>query len=92
MRLRILKDFMRWAYFKEYDRWTQANNEERIIVKRSVSYGKFLGCFGLASSVGIYAAFFVGIYDFRATELINMRRVPFVVKAAVSSLVSYKMC
>jgi hypothetical protein len=30
----MIKGFMRWAYFEEYDRWTQSNNEERIIVKR----------------------------------------------------------
>lgn len=33
-RLGLIKNFMNWAYFKEYNRWTQANNEERIIVKR----------------------------------------------------------
>ena len=33
-RLGMIKGFMNWAYFKEYGRWTQANNEERIIVKR----------------------------------------------------------
>ena len=33
-RLKMIKSFMYWAYFKENDRWTQANNEQRIIVKR----------------------------------------------------------
>jgi hypothetical protein len=33
-RLTLIKGFMSWAYWKESDRWTQANNDERIIVKR----------------------------------------------------------
>jgi hypothetical protein len=50
-----------------------------------------LSVFGLATTAGIYAAFFVGIYDFRATELINMRRVPMIVKLTASSLIAAKM-
>ena len=33
-----------------------------------------------------------GIYNFRTRELMNMRKVPFLAKFAVSSLVSYVMC
>jgi len=83
---------MSWAYWKESDRWTEANNEERIIVKRQFSYGRFLGAFGAITNFAIYNAFFVGIYDFRTKELVNMRKVPFVVKFAASTLISVWMC
>lgn len=91
-RIAILRNFMSWAYFKESDRWTQSNNEERIIVKRQVSYGKFLLALGMFTNAAVYFAFFVGIYDFRTTELVNMRRVPFLLKFGASSLIAYKMC
>lgn len=82
---------MSWAYLRESDRWTQANNEERIIVKRNFSYGRFLAGFAILSNVTLYHAFLVGIYDFRSTELINMKRVPFAAKLAVSSFLSFYM-
>ena len=61
-------------------------------MKRQVAYGRFLVGFGLFANTSIYFAFFTGIYDFRATEMVNMRRVPFLLKFAVSSLVSMQMC
>lgn len=90
-RLKLIKGFMSWAYLRESDRWTQANNEERIIVKRNFSYGRFLAGFAILSNVTLYHAFLVGIYDFRSTELINMKRVPFAAKLAVSSFLSFYM-
>lgn len=72
-RVGLIKEFMSWAYWKESDRWTKANNEERIIVKRNVSYARFLCGFGVFSNVAVYFAFMSGIYNFRNTELVNMR-------------------
>jgi hypothetical protein len=88
----MIKGFMKWAYWKEYGRWTQANNEERIIVKRQISYGRFLVAFGVFTNASFYFAFMSGIYNFRTWELINMRRVPFLAKFAVSTAVSIYMC
>ena len=91
-RLHLIKKFMSWAYWKESDRWTQANNDERIIVKRQVSYAKILVGFGLFSNFAIYFAFMTGIYNFRTNELVNMKSVPFPIKFTITSLVAYTMC
>ena len=88
----MIKGFMKWAYWKESSRWTQANNEERIIVKRQISYGRFLVAFGVFANASIYFAFLTGIYNFRTRELVNMRRVPFLAKFAVSRALSIYMC
>ena len=80
---------MNWAYFKENDRWTSANNDERITVRRNFTYGRLCVGFGLVANVALYFTFFVGIYDFRATELINMRRVPLLAKIGVSTFLAY---
>ena len=44
---------------------------------------------GLASTTSflVYNAFFRGIYNYRAREIINMRKVPFVVKFGISAVV-----
>ena len=91
-RLKMIKGFMSWAYFKEYNRWTQSNNEEKIIVKRQVSYCRFLGVFGVFTNATVYFAFMTGIYNYRTRELLNMRKVPILVKFAVSSAISLYMC
>ena len=88
----MIKGFMKWAYWKESSRWTQANNEERIIVKRQISYGRFLVGFGIFANAAVYFAFMTGIYNFRTKELLNMRRVPFLAKFAVSTLAAIYMC
>ena len=82
---------MSWAYFKEYDRWTQANNEERIIVKRQVAQARCICAFGIFANAAAYLAFMTGIYNYRTKEILNMRKVPFVVKFGLSSLVAYTM-
>ena len=91
-RLSLIKGFMSWAYWKEWNRWTQANNEERIIVKRQVSYARFLVGFGIFANATIYFSFMTGIYNWRTKELMNMRKVPFLAKFVVSSLTAYVMC
>jgi hypothetical protein len=48
--------------------------------------------FGLFTNFAVYNCFMTGIYNFRNTELLDMRRVPFMVKFGVSSIVAYQMC
>lgn len=87
----LIKSFLFWAA-KDRSRWNSQNNEERIIVKRQFAYGRMLGMFGLFSNFAIYNCLFTGIYNFRTRELIDMRRVPFLAKFAMSSAVSFYMC
>lgn len=48
--------------------------------------------FGLFTNFAFYNCFMTGIYNFRTSELLDMRRVPFIFKFTVSSLVAYYMC
>ena len=90
-RKRVIKSFLWWAA-KDRQRWNSQNNEERIIVKRQFAYGRMLTVFGLFSNFTIYNCFFSGIYNFRTRELVDMRRVPFLAKFGVSSLIAFSMC
>jgi hypothetical protein len=90
-RKRMIKSFLWWAT-GEKQRWNSQNNEERIIVKRQFAYGRMLTLFGLFTNFAVYNCFFTGIYNFRQTELLDMRRMPFLGKFAMSSLVAYYMC
>ena len=85
---------MRYAY-KERKQFGEINNEERIIVKRNISHGRFLFAFGCFSNLVLYGAFFTGIYNFRTTELLNMRSIPLPIKLAItttiSSAITYKI-
>ena len=72
---------------KESKRWTESNNEERIIVHRHFTHGRMMVGFAVATTFLFYNAFFRGIYNFRARELINMRKVPFALKFGVSAVV-----
>lgn len=40
----------------------------------------------------MYNCFLTGIYNFRTTELIDLRRVPFLAKFAVSTGIAFYMC
>ena len=40
----------------------------------------------------MYQAFLTGIYNYRQRELLNMRKIPFAFKLALSSLVTGTMC
>ncbi len=51
-----------------------------------------LSLFGLFTNFAVYNCFLTGIYNFRQTELLDMRRLPFIVKFGVSSFVAYSMC
>lgn len=51
-----------------------------------------LTAFGVFTNFAIYNCFFTGIYNFRTTELLDMRKIPFAVKVGLSSLIAYQMC
>lgn len=90
-RKRIIKGFLWWS-LNEKDRWNKINNEERIIVKRQYAYARLLTAFGLFTNFAVYNCFLTGIYNFRTTELVDMRRIPFLAKFAVSSGIALYMC
>lgn len=48
--------------------------------------------FGTFTNFAIYNCFMTGIYTFRATELMEMRKLPLPLKLGVSSIVSFIMC
>ena len=94
-RLGLMRNFLWWAYVKENKRWSESNNEERMIVQRHFGHGRFMFGFASVTTFLIYNAFFRGIYNWRAREILNMRRVPFAIKFGISALIgvtlSYKM-
>lgn len=53
---------------------------------------RLLTAFGLFTNFAVYNCFLTGIYNFRTTEVLDMRRVPFLAKFALSSAVAYYMC
>ena len=84
----MIRGFLSWAYWKESDRWTEANYDERTTVMRHVSQAKILTGFGVFMTGMVYAAFFRGLYNYRTWEVINMRKVPFPLKFGASSLMA----
>ena len=84
----MMRHFLWWAYWKESKRWTETNNEERIIVQRHFSHGRFMVGFSLVATFMIYNTFFRGIYNFRSRELLNMRSIPFAARLGVSALIA----
>lgn len=90
-RKKLIKGFLWWST-SEKDRFNKQNNEERIIVKRQFAYARLLTAFGLFTNFAFYNCFLTGIYNFRTTEVLDMRRVPFLAKFAISSAVAYYMC
>jgi hypothetical protein len=90
-RKRLIKKFLWWS-LGEKQHWNSNNNDERIIVKRQYAYGRLLVVFGAFSNFAIYNCFLTGIYNVRNTEVLDMRRVPFVFKFFVSSAVAFYMC
>jgi hypothetical protein len=51
-----------------------------------------LTVFGLFTNFALYNCFLTGIYNMRNRELLDTRRVPFLVKFSISSLAAYSMC
>ena len=90
-RKKLIKGFLWWS-MGEKDRWNKQNNEERIIVKRQYAYMRLLTAFGIFTNFAVYNCFLTGIYNLRTTELLDMRRVPFLIKFGVSTGVAIYMC
>ena len=87
-RMAIIKSFLAWSKKNKglFDQNT--NDEEYTILRRQRSYQRALCFGGLVSNFIIYQAFFTGIYNYRARELLNMRKVPMVFKFTLSVLIS----
>ena len=51
-----------------------------------------LAAFGLFTNFALYNCFMTGIYNVRNFELLDTRKVPFLVKFGISSLVAYYIC
>ena len=47
--------------------------------------------FGFVANMGIYMTVFTGIYNYRQRELLNTRRLPFVLKLGISSSIAGMM-
>lgn len=91
LRKKLISKFLRWSY-GEKERFNKINNEEKIIVKRQYAYARLLFVFGTFTNFALYNCFLTGIYNFRTHELLDMRRIPFVFKFAVSTYAAYYMC
>lgn len=90
-RKKLINKFLRWTYGSK-SRLNSFNMDEKIIVKRQYAYARLLVVFGTFTNFAIYNCFLTGIYNFRTKELLDMRRVPFALKLAMSSVVSLYMC
>ena len=86
-RMKVMRQFLWWAWWKEKKRWTESNNEERIVVQRHFSHGRFMSGFAVLTSVLTYYTFFRRIYNFRAREILNMRTIPFAIRFGISTLI-----
>ena len=86
-RMSLMRQFLWWAYAKESKRWTEANNEERIIISRHFYHGRIMVGVAAVTTGVFYKLFLQGIYNFRAKEILNMRTVPFALKFGISALV-----
>lgn len=80
---------MRWQ--KHNHEVINQNREESLVIKETKYHNRFLIAFGLTANFFIYQAFMTGIYNHRETELLRMRRVPFVLKISISSSVAAYM-
>ena len=90
-RLALIKRFLSFAK-KEKSMFMAQNSEEKIHIKRTISYQRFLTGFGVFSSLAVYHCFFTKIYDFRSREILNMRSVPFMLRFSATCGVSFFMC
>jgi hypothetical protein len=88
-RLSIIKNFMKWQS-KNKDIIAQNKADESAILAQR-NHKRMLLCFGAVANFFMYQAFLTGTYNYRNTELIRMRRVPFVLKFSISTLASSYM-
>ena len=90
-RKRLINKFLRWS-LGEKERFNTINSEERIIVKRQYAYARLLVAFGAFTNFAFYNCFLTGIYNFRTYEVLDTRRIPFLIKFGVSTAVAAYMC
>lgn len=95
MRLAIIRRFFKWANASENKGvWTtaEASIEDNVVLKRHRNFQRMLVGFGCFTNFFLYQAFMTGIYNYRQRELLNMRRVPIVLKVGLTTAVSGTMC
>jgi len=90
-RMGIIKSFTTWSKKNKNLFDQNTNDEEYTILRRQRSYQRLLYGFGFLSNFIIYQAFFTGIYNYRARELLNMRKIPVPFKLTLSVLISGSM-
>lgn len=69
-----------------------SNSEEKILIKRNKGIKNSLIAYGMFGNFFLYQAVMTGIYNYRVTEMMNMKKVPFVVKFGLVSAVTSSMC
>lgn len=90
-RKRLINKFLKWSY-GEKKLFSETSNEEGIVVKRQYVYKRLLYGFGAFANFAFYNCFLTGIYNFRTKELMDMRRIPFTPKLALSTGLAFYMC
>ena len=92
-RLKIINNFVSWSSKTNLVKKLKGENDEDFkLLKKQTTFFNLLSVFGFFSNFFIYQAFFTGIYNYRQTELINMRRIPFPVKLLMSSFFTGNLC
>lgn len=91
-RLKIIKRFLKWQN-RNKDMWKtfRTDSDEKVVLSRLKYHKTLITGFGLLTNFLIYQAFMTGIYNYRSNELLRMRKVPFVLKLGVSSMLSLTM-
>jgi hypothetical protein len=89
----IIKPFIFWAYNQGANSWqTDDDADDKKVVKRTISFGRCLFVGGMFANLAIYNTFLIGIWNFRTQEILDMKRVPFVLKLTLSTAASAVMC
>ena len=92
-RVKIIKSFLKWAKTDASQfAGLNSNSEEKILLKRNSGLIKSLTVYGSFANIFLYQAIMTGIYNYRTHELVNMKRVPFVLKLGFTSLITSSMC
>ena len=92
-RTSIIKSFLKWANndptrFVDFN----PNSDEKILLKRNKGLKRSLMAYGMVGNFFFYQAVMTGIYNYRIHELLNMKKVPLVVKVGLTSAITGSMC
>lgn len=82
-RLGIINQFMKWQ--AKNQPFIQNNQDEKVALAAVRYERRMLIAFATLTNFFVYQAFLTGTYNYRTTELLVMRRVPFVLKFSIST-------